>query len=99
MPSKCNLANTLISIGTKLSKVDNISIVNPTLYIQLVGSLMYLKTIRPHIMYVVNLISKFVESLKDSHWKVEKRTLQYTIGTIQHGILYIAFKEIIYLHT
>lgn len=79
-------ANTPISIGTKLSKEDKGSSVNHTLYKLLVGSLTYLTAIRPDIMYVVNLMSKFMESPKGSHWKVEKRVLRYIASTTQHGI-------------
>ena len=47
--------------GLKLSKDDEGSTVDPTLFKRLVGSLMYLTSIRPDIMYGVIMISRFME--------------------------------------
>jgi hypothetical protein len=52
---ECNLAETPIPPGTKLSKKDEGPIVDPTLYKILVGSLLYLTTTRPDIMYAARL--------------------------------------------
>ena len=64
---KCKPTETPIALGTKLTKNGDEPAVNNTLYKQLVGSLMYLTTTRPDLMYVVSLISRFMESPKDSH--------------------------------
>ena len=69
----CNPAETPIPLGTKLSKNDEGPIVDSTLYKILVGSLLYLTTTRPDIMYATNLFSRFMESPKDSHWKMAKQ--------------------------
>ena len=67
--SNCKTALTPVIIGLKLSKDDEGSTVDPMLFKRLVGSLMYLTATRPDIMYGVSLISIFMESPKDSHWK------------------------------
>jgi hypothetical protein len=85
---KCKPVETPIATGTKLSKNDEGPAVNSTLYKRLVGSLMYLTATRPDLMYVVSLISRFMESPKDSHWKVGKRILRYVAGTIDYGLWY-----------
>jgi hypothetical protein len=85
---KCKPADTPISLGTKLSKEDLGLVVNSTLYKQLVGSLMYLTTTRPDIAYATSFISRFMESPKDSHWKVGKRILRYIAGTTTYGLWY-----------
>ena len=54
----------------------------------MVGSLMYLNPTRPDLMYVVSLISRFMESPKDSHSKVGKRILRYVAGTLEYGLWY-----------
>ena len=72
---------TPIATGTKLSKDDDGSKVNPTLYKRLVGSLMYLTATRPNIMFVVSLISKFMESPKNNHLQARKRIPRYIVGT------------------
>jgi hypothetical protein len=73
--------HTPIATCTKLSKQDEGTTIDYTLYKRLVGSLMYLTTTRPNIMYAVNLISRFMENHKISHWKVGKRILRYIAGT------------------
>ena len=75
--SNCKSTPTSIIIGLKLSKDDDGSTVDPMLFKRLVGSLMYLTTTRPDIMYGVSLISRFMESPKDSHWQAGKRILRY----------------------
>jgi hypothetical protein len=50
----------------KLSKEDKGSKVYPTLFKRLVGSIMYLTTTRPDIMYRVSIISRFMENSKES---------------------------------
>jgi hypothetical protein len=84
----CKPTPTPIVTSLKLSKDDSGSNVDPTLFKRLVGSLMYLTTTRPNIMYGFSLISRFMEAPKDSHWKVGKRILRYVNGTRNFGISY-----------
>ena len=56
-----------IVMGLKLSKEDCSSNVNSTLYKSMVGSLIYLIATRPDIMYVVSLVSRFMETPKETH--------------------------------
>ena len=49
---------------------------------------MYLTATRPNLMYVVSLISRFMESPKDSHWKFGKIILRYVAGTAGYGLWY-----------
>ena len=85
---KCKPTETPISLGTKLTKNDDDPVVNNTLYEKMVGSLMYLNATRFDLMYDVSLISRFMESPKDSHWKVGKRILRYVVGTLGYGLWY-----------
>jgi hypothetical protein len=79
---------TCVIMGLKLSKEDKWSKVDPTLFKRLVGSLMYLTTTRPDIMYGVSLISRFMKTPKESHWKAGKRILRYVNGTKDFCIKY-----------
>jgi hypothetical protein len=54
---------------------------------------MYLTATRPDIMFVVSLISRFMESPKDSHWKVGKIILRYVAGTTNYGLWYTPTKH------
>jgi hypothetical protein len=84
----CNPTETPIPLGTKLSKQDEGPTIDSTLYKILVGILLYLTTTRPDIMYATNFVSRFMESPKDSHWKMAKRILRYVAGTLNFGLWY-----------
>jgi hypothetical protein len=64
---ECNPTKTPIPLGTKLSKKYEGPTVDPTLYKSLVGGLLSLTTTRPDIMYATNLVSRYMESPKDSY--------------------------------
>jgi hypothetical protein len=84
----CNPVETPIPLGTKLSKQDEGPTMDSTLYKSLVGILLYLTTTRPDIMYATSFVSRFMESPKDSHWKMAKRILRYVAGTLNFGLWY-----------
>lgn len=84
----CKPISTPIAIGTNLSKEDQEYNIDSIIFRRLVGSLMYLTTTRPDIMYAISLISRFMDTSKKSHWQVGKRILRYIARTIDNGILY-----------
>ena len=84
----CKPVPTPVETGTKLTKDDKGSDVNPTLFERLVGSLIYLTTTRTNIMRGVSLISRFMETPKDTHWSAGKRILRYIAETRDCGIMY-----------
>ena len=54
---------------------------------------MYLTAIRSDLMFVVSMLSRFIESPKKSHWEARKRALRYLCGTINEGIHYKRVKD------
>ncbi|KAG5232745.1 Retrovirus-related polyprotein from transposon [Salix suchowensis] len=84
----CNPVQNPIVPGTKLRKNVAGEKVNSTLYKQIVGSLMYLTATRPDTMFVVSLISRFMECPTEEHLAAAKRVLRYLKGTINLGIFY-----------
>eukprot|EP00253_Pinus_taeda_P014552 PITA_14552 len=68
--------------------------VDPTLYRQLIGSLMYLVNTRPEICYTVNTLSQFMVEPKRAHWATTKHVLRYIQGIVDYGILYTKSKDI-----
>ena len=48
----------------------------PTLYRQLIGSLMYLVNTRPDICYAVNTLSQFMVEPRRAHWAAAKHILK-----------------------
>eukprot|EP00253_Pinus_taeda_P032989 PITA_32989 len=72
-------------VGLKLTKEDSSKDFGPKLYKSIVGSLMYLTATRPDIMHAMSLISRFMEKLKETHWKAAKRILRKsTSGSVFH---------------
>jgi hypothetical protein len=63
--------------------------VDPTLYRELIGSLMYLVNTRPDICFAVNTLSQFMVEPKRVHWVATKHVLRYLHGTIEYGLSYI----------
>jgi len=54
----------------------------------LIGSLLYLKTSRPDIMFAVCLCARYQANPKESHFKAAKRILKYLKGTSNVGLWY-----------
>ncbi|KAL4031555.1 hypothetical protein IC575_009840 [Cucumis melo] len=74
--------NTPMDANLKLCKDDIGEAVDPSLYRNLVGSLMYLTATRPDILFAVSMLSRFMTNPKRSHWEAGKRVLRYILGTI-----------------
>ena len=54
---------------------------------------MYLLATRPDIMQGVSLISRFMETPKDTHLSVGKRILRYIAGMRDYGIMYASTEK------
>ncbi|XP_073304217.1 secreted RxLR effector protein 161-like [Primulina huaijiensis] len=86
--NESNSVGSPIVSGFKVSKdKDGIPVVE-TYYKQLVGSLMYLTTTRPDIMFVTCLISRYMVKPNEIHLQAAKRLLLYLKGTMNYGIHY-----------
>ena len=62
--------------------------VDPHLYRQLIGLLMYLVNTRPKICYTVNVLSQFMSQPRQTHWIAAKHVLRYLQGTVGYGLRY-----------
>ncbi|GJT12879.1 retrovirus-related pol polyprotein from transposon TNT 1-94 [Tanacetum coccineum] len=74
---KCNPVGTPIKHKIKPSKHDGGKAVDSTLFKSLVRSLRYLTCTRPVILFVVGLISRFMDEPMTKHLKIAKRILHY----------------------
>jgi hypothetical protein len=63
--------------GVKLEDGWETPLVDNTLYIQLVGSLLYLTHSRLDLSYVVGVVSMFMQEPHELHWKAAKCILRY----------------------
>jgi hypothetical protein len=64
-------------------------LVDPTMYKQLIGSLMYLVNTRSYICFVVNNLSQYMVEPRHVHWITSKHVLRYMHGTIGYGLRYV----------
>ncbi|KAG7553691.1 GAG-pre-integrase domain [Arabidopsis suecica] len=74
--------------GVRLSKSGDGNKVDPTTYKQLIGSLMYITSTRPDLMYVVCLLSRYMADPYEQHMQAAKRALRYLKGTLGFGVFY-----------
>ncbi|GKB51839.1 ribonuclease H-like domain-containing protein [Tanacetum coccineum] len=62
------------------------SVVDPTLYRSLVGSLQYLTFTRPDITYAVQQVCLYMHDPREPHFFALKRILRYVQGTLDYGL-------------
>jgi hypothetical protein len=62
--------------------------IDSTYYKQMVGSLVYMTATRPDLMYVVSLISRFMESPTEIHHQAIKKIMCYLKGIVSYGLFY-----------
>jgi hypothetical protein len=77
----------------KMSNADSRKI-DPHLYRQLIGSLMYLVNTRPDICYAVNVLSQFMSQPRQTHWIATKHVLRYVRGTVGYGLRYASIVDL-----
>jgi len=89
-----NSVKTPIETGIKLTKEGDGRTVDATYFKHIVGSLRYLTCTRPDICYVVGLVIRYMESLRQVHLQVVKRIMRYIKGTTTFGLFYFSSKKI-----
>ena len=63
---------------------------NPSLYRQLIDSLVYLTVTHPDISYGVYQVSQYLSAPRSTHYAAVLRILRYLKGTLFHGLFYSA---------
>jgi hypothetical protein len=86
--------DTPMNADIRKVKVPDSDLVDPSLYRQLIGSLMYLLNTQPDIFLVVNTLSQFQVEPRHEHWITIKHVLRYIHGTINYGLRYTASSNI-----
>ena len=87
--SDCKASKSPFLFGIKLHEFGNSSLVDFTLYRNLVGSLLYLTNTRPDLYYVVSVVARHMNQKHDIHWKASKIILQYVQGTKNFEVHYL----------
>eukprot|EP00253_Pinus_taeda_P004486 PITA_04486 len=81
------MSTTMITNWKKLHASDS-ELVDPTLYRQLIGFLMYLVNTRSNICFAVNNMIQFMCKPRRVHWVAKKHILRYLQGTVDFGLDY-----------
>ena len=82
--------DTPVELNAHLTPSGGKPFSNPSLYRQLVGSLVYLTVTRPDISYAVHQVSQYLSAPRSTHYAVVLRILRYLKGTLFHGLFYLA---------
>ncbi|XP_022932931.1 uncharacterized protein LOC111439548 [Cucurbita moschata] len=75
-------------LGLKLHRDIEGREVDNRYFKQIVGSLIYLTSTRPDIMYAVSMISRYMEHPTEKHHNAARRILRYVRGTFDLGVFY-----------
>uniref|UniRef100_A0A2N9EWS2 Protein kinase domain-containing protein n=1 Tax=Fagus sylvatica TaxID=28930 RepID=A0A2N9EWS2_FAGSY len=84
------ILDTPIEFNARLTPSSGELLPDPTLYRQLVGSLVYLTVTRPDISYAVHQVSQFMFAPRSTHYAAVLRILRYLKGTLFHGLHFSA---------
>ncbi len=78
----------------KLSADEGDLVEDTTMYRCIVGSLIYMTTIRPDLSYVVGVVSQFMQTPRKPHLDLVRHILRYIKHTLQCGIFYEAKSQL-----
>ncbi|GJX23583.1 retrovirus-related pol polyprotein from transposon TNT 1-94 [Tanacetum coccineum] len=83
-----DLVDTPMVEKSKLDEVPQGKVVDPTRYCGMIGSLMYLTSSRPDLVFVVRICAQYQAKPIEKHLHAVKRIFQYLRGTINMGLWY-----------
>jgi hypothetical protein len=86
----CKSMITPMTINLKLLSDKSSDLVDPTMYRQLIGSLMYLVNTKPGICFAVNTLSQHIVEPRQVHWMATKHMLSYLRGMVGYGLRYVS---------
>ncbi|XP_041003920.1 uncharacterized mitochondrial protein AtMg00810-like [Juglans microcarpa x Juglans regia] len=81
-------ARTPMSTSIKIRTNPTGKNIDPTLYRNMIGSLLYITASRPDITFSVGVCARFHANPKESHLTAVKRILKYLSATVDYGIWY-----------
>ncbi|XP_048229252.1 uncharacterized protein LOC8272619 isoform X1 [Ricinus communis] len=87
----CKASKTPLNLNNKLSLEDGVDKADVKLFRSMVGGLLYLTHTQPDLMFAVSLVSRFMHNPSKHHLGAAKQILRYVQGTLDLGILFLAF--------
>ncbi|XP_056166715.1 secreted RxLR effector protein 161-like [Syzygium oleosum] len=90
---ECKSVSTPMGQKEKLQKKDGSEPVDERVCRSLIGCVMYLIATRPDIMFIVSVLSRFLNCASELHMVAAKRVLRYLKGTLSYGIKFCKIQE------
>ncbi|KAL1225767.1 Retrovirus-related Pol polyprotein from transposon TNT 1-94 [Cardamine amara subsp. amara] len=84
----CNLTHVSMDSSLKLSKAEEETEIDATEYRRTIGCLRYLLHTRPDLSFSVRVLSRYMQSPRESHGQAIKHILRYVKGTSGYGIFF-----------
>ncbi|KAG7547963.1 Zinc finger CCHC-type [Arabidopsis suecica] len=84
----CNSVHIPMEVGLKLSKSETEKEVDATAFRRNVGCFRYLLHTRPNLSYCVGVLSRYMQSPRESHEAAMKQCLRYLKGTTTLGLIF-----------
>ncbi|XP_042969189.1 secreted RxLR effector protein 161-like [Carya illinoinensis] len=86
--SDCKSVTTPLIANEKFKKEDGGKLADGAAYRSLIGSLLYLISTRPDLMFATSMLSRFMQNPNQVHFGAAKRVLTYVQVTLKFGILF-----------
>jgi hypothetical protein len=84
----CASMRTPMTTSIKLDKYDDSPEIDQTMYMSMIGNLIYLIPLTPDILQAAGLVGRFQGNPKETHVIVVKRIFRYFQGLIYYGLWY-----------
>ncbi|GKF18342.1 hypothetical protein Tco_0063260 [Tanacetum coccineum] len=85
----CDPVDTRIVEKSKLDEDPQGKAVDPTHYRGMVGTLMYLTSSRPDLIYAICMYAQYQARPTEKNLQAVKRIFQYLRGTVNQGLWYL----------
>jgi hypothetical protein len=89
-----NSMATPMVMNLKILSDFSSDLVDPTMYRQLIASLMYLLNTRLNICFAVNTLNQYMVETRHAHFVATKHVLRYLQGTVGYGLIYVLDGEV-----
>jgi len=90
--TSCKPISIPLEQNVKLSADEGDLVEDTTMYICIVGSLIYMTITRPDLSYAIGVVNQFMQTPQKPHLDVVKRILKYIKYTLQCIVLLILFE-------